>query len=94
MSKTGFYTLISINEVKRLTGLSRSGIYDLISRGLFPRQIKTNERRSAWIQEEIMGWVSHKMEERKINLQPSNVIIINGVRYVRENCLSFKEESL
>jgi len=44
-------------EVKSVTGLSRSHIYDLISRGEFPRQYKLGGRASGWLESEVSDWV-------------------------------------
>jgi prophage regulatory protein len=54
--------------VSERTGLSRSQIYSLISRGEFPAQIRLSERASAWLEEEIQEWcearVAHSRGER------------------------------
>lgn len=44
-------------EVKSVTGLSRSHIYDLISRGEFPSQYKLGGRASGWLESEVSDWV-------------------------------------
>jgi len=49
---------IRLSEVRRLTGLPRSTIYDLMRRGLFPRQVpKPHGTRSAyWYRAEVVAW--------------------------------------
>ena len=51
-------------EVKCVTGLSRSHIYDLISRGEFPRQYKLSGRVSGWLESEIRDWVTVKINQK------------------------------
>lgn len=44
-------------EVQALTGLSRSTIYDQMSRGLFPRPIKLTGRAVAWPESSLSAWL-------------------------------------
>ena len=57
------HRFIRISEVKSTTGLSRSHIYDLISKGSFPRQYKLGERASGWLESEVSDWVELKICE-------------------------------
>lgn len=50
-------------EVMRLTGLSSSSIYDLIKRGLFPRQITLAGGKSvAWNLSDVENWQKQCLE--------------------------------
>lgn len=49
---------IRLPEVMHLCGLSRSTIYDLISREAFPKQISLGGKNVAWAQSEITGWMA------------------------------------
>ena len=51
-------------EVKRKTGLPNSTIYELISQGKFPKQIKLSTRSSGWLESEIDEWIAAKVSER------------------------------
>lgn len=53
--------LIRLPEVMRLTGLSRSLIYLLISQGTFPQQIELNKRTAAWLESEILFWIEERI---------------------------------
>ncbi len=55
------HRFIRISEVKSTTGLSRSHIYDLISKGAFPRQYKLGERASGWLESEVSAWIQSKI---------------------------------
>ena len=57
------HRFIRISEVKSTTGLSRSHIYDLISKGAFPRQYKLGERASGWLESEVSDWIELKICE-------------------------------
>lgn len=59
-----FRKLLRLREVQTTTGLSRSAIYDLASRGHFPAPVKIGPRASAWVAAEIDAWIEHKIAER------------------------------
>lgn len=50
--------IIRKKEVCELTGLSRSTIYDQISAGRFPRQVRLGVRSVGWRLEEIQAWIA------------------------------------
>ena len=43
-------------DVKRLTGLSRSSLYEQMQRGVFPRPIRISTRAVAWRESDIVAW--------------------------------------
>lgn len=57
-------SILRLPEIKKITGLSRSAIYDLISQGKFPKQIKLTSRSSGWIESEINQWLDDRIAER------------------------------
>lgn len=59
-----FRQLLRLREVQTTTGLSRSAIYALASRGQFPGPIKIGPRASAWVAAEIDAWIERKIAER------------------------------
>jgi prophage regulatory protein len=53
-------------EVMHRTGLSSSGIYDLIKRGLFPPQIKLSGGKSVvWLESSINEYMMQCLEQSK-----------------------------
>jgi len=56
--------ILRLPEVIKVTGLSRSGIYQLIASQQFPKQIKLGARASGWIESEILEWISKKIADR------------------------------
>ena len=58
--------LIRIGEVKELTGLSRSYIYELASKGLFPKSVPLvpGGIARAWVQSEVFEWLRQRIAER------------------------------
>ena len=50
-------------EVKSKTGLPNSTIYELISQGKFPKQIKLSARSSGWLESEIDEWIAARVSE-------------------------------
>jgi prophage regulatory protein len=59
-----FRQLLRLRDVQSTTGLSRSAIYDLASRGHFPPPIKISPRASAWVAAEVDAWIERKIAER------------------------------
>ena len=58
-------SLIRIKNVEAKTGLKKSMVYDLISKGEFPKPIKIGERAVAWISREVDQWVQNKIHEER-----------------------------
>lgn len=46
--------------VEEVTGLSRSTLYDLMGRGLFPRPIRLTAKAVAWPETEIVAWLESR----------------------------------
>lgn len=49
--------ILRLPEVKRLTGLSRSTIYKMISEGKFPRSVSLGSRAVGWRAVNILAWL-------------------------------------
>ena len=47
-------------EVEHRTGLSRSAIYELMSRGEFPRQVRLSARAVGWTEASIDEWLESR----------------------------------
>lgn len=50
-------------DVHGRTGLSRSYIHLLISRGEFPVQIKLGPRASGWLESDVDAWIAERVAE-------------------------------
>ncbi len=59
--------LIRLNEVMRITGLSRSRIYQYISEDKFPDNVSLGGRSVAWVESEIYRWVDSVIRQRDDN---------------------------
>ena len=57
-------TIWRLPEVLRQTGLSRSTIYEMISRGEFPRQVKLGRRAVGWIANDVDEWIHSKVDSQ------------------------------
>ena len=59
--------LLRLKEVQRLTGLSRSYIYELCSKGDFPKSIPLVKGGSsvAWVEGEINQWIEDRIREAR-----------------------------
>ncbi|HRO53753.1 MAG TPA: AlpA family transcriptional regulator [Alicycliphilus sp.] len=47
-------------EVESVTGLSRSTIYDLMSKGLFPRPVKLTGKAVGWPEKAVTQWLNSR----------------------------------
>ena len=58
--------LIRIKSVIELTGLSKSYIYALVNKGLFPQSIQLvpGGTSVAWVEGEINEWIDSRIQER------------------------------
>jgi prophage regulatory protein len=55
-------TLMRLPQVKAMTGLSKSTIYNQIASGDFPRQIQLGYRTVAWVEADIQDWIQGKIK--------------------------------
>jgi prophage regulatory protein len=53
--------LIKLNSVKLMTGLSKSSIYAMMKKGVFPKSVLIGERAVAWVEAEIQQWIKHRI---------------------------------
>jgi prophage regulatory protein len=57
-------TFLRINDVSRITALPRSTIYEMASKGKFPKQVRLSPRITGWIENEILAWQRERIAER------------------------------
>jgi prophage regulatory protein len=50
-----------LKDVKAITGLSKSTIYERISAGSFPKQILIGPRTAAWLDSDIQDWIDSQV---------------------------------
>lgn len=58
--------LVRIKTVVNLTGLSKSYIYDLQNKCLFPKSIQLVEGGTAvaWVEQEVLDWIESRIQAR------------------------------
>lgn len=56
--------LLRINEVLLIVGIKKGGLYRLARLGTFPNPVKLSPRSSAWIESEVLEWVSSRIAIR------------------------------
>ncbi|MCF6782609.1 helix-turn-helix transcriptional regulator [Stutzerimonas stutzeri] len=62
--------LIRRKEVLLRVGLSVSTLYEMISRGEFPRPVQIGRQAVAWVDSEISEWIQQRLTAR--NAKESN----------------------
>ena len=56
--------LIRLPVVIERTGLSKSTIYARAAAGAFPKPVNLGNSLSAWVEDEVEGWVEARITER------------------------------
>jgi len=56
--------IVKLTEVMNMTTFSRSTVYRLISKGVFPKQIKLSERSSGWLEQEVLDYLDDCINNR------------------------------
>ena len=64
------HRILRLEEVKRLTGLSRSTVYELMSKGNFPKSVKLGQHSVGWLEAEVIEWINHLLDARTANSKP------------------------
>jgi len=59
--------LIRLNEVQKMTGLSKSGIYKYHLENRFPQNVSLGGRSVAWVESEIEQWIENVIGQRDDN---------------------------
>ena len=60
MTNTDHRAVLRRRDVEERVGLARSTIYDLMSKGLFPRPIRLSARAVAWRSSDIQRWLDER----------------------------------
>ena len=63
--------LLRINEVTELTGVSRTTIHRMSSKGLFPKSLSLipGGIARAWVEAEVEGWLTQRVTDRDLKAQ-------------------------
>jgi prophage regulatory protein len=56
--------IIKLPEVIRKVGLGKTEIYQRISEGTFPKQVRLGGRSVGWVESEIDDWIEKRISER------------------------------
>lgn len=57
-------TILRRDDVERATGLSRSTIYFMVSKGTFPKPVPLGGKAVGWVQSEVSEWIEARIAER------------------------------
>ena len=58
---------LRISDVTKVTGFSRSQIYNLMRKGLFPRQVQIGPKSVAWLDSEVSEWIKERIRLSRKN---------------------------
>lgn len=59
--------VLKLKQVLDITGLSRSTLYHYIQNQQFPSQIQLGPKRVGWVEDEVIGWIKNRIENRDSN---------------------------
>lgn len=59
---------LRIRDIVELIGLSKSTIYSMQARGLFPKRVKLTEHTSVWVESEVHDWMRSRVESARRDL--------------------------
>ena len=59
--------ILKLPDVKALTKLSRSTIYQLCANNAFPERVKLTQRTVGWIEDEILEWLEQRAAARTLH---------------------------
>ncbi|AKS24226.1 MAG: transcriptional regulator [Leptospirillum sp. Group II 'C75'] len=52
--------IVRLKELVKISGLSRSTIYDQVKSGTFPQPVKLGARAIGWILSDVENWIASK----------------------------------
>lgn len=61
--------LIRLPEVKKITGLPRSSVYDKMQRKEFPSSVSLGRRTVAWVASEVQSWIEDRIRASRGSAQ-------------------------
>jgi prophage regulatory protein len=76
LSPPRLHQFLRLDQVRALTGMPTSSIYDKMSRGEFPRPVKLSNNPKAkkhsvrWLEDEVMAWQEARIAERDASPKP------------------------
>jgi prophage regulatory protein len=65
MQKNTNQKILRLREVLSCTGMSRSMVYDLITKKQFPAPINLSARAVGWLEREVDAWIQTRIEESR-----------------------------
>lgn len=60
--RNGSVRMLRLAQVKDITGLGKTKIYELQEQGAFPMRVKITARSVAWIEDEVQAWLATRIQ--------------------------------
>lgn len=54
--------MLRLAQVREMTGLGKTKIYELQAEGNFPMRIKLTGHSVAWVEDEVQAWLARRVE--------------------------------
>jgi len=63
--KSGPYRILRLAQVRSVTGLCRSSIYQLQAQNRFPQSVKIGPRAVGWVESAVQKWVEERVNQNQ-----------------------------
>ena len=71
--------LIDIDEVMRMTCLSRTTIYRFRREGRFPQSIQLTDSRIAWLESDVLAWIDARARGVEWRQDSASSTLLHGI---------------
>ncbi len=71
------HRFLTLKEVLDRVGISRSLVYELVSSGAFPTQVKVGTR-TVWVAAELDAWMADRMEKSRGGTHPARSAVLGS----------------
>lgn len=58
--------ILRIRDVSERVGFSKSQIYKLVGRGMFPKGFKLSARATGWLETDVEGWIQSRINRNQL----------------------------
>jgi prophage regulatory protein len=91
-SETSPETILRLPEMLRMTGLSRSTLYNRIAKKEFPHQVPLGDRVVGWLKREVDDWISERIRLRPGSRTGISDGVVESANTVPRNAQSGRSE--
>lgn len=57
--------ILRFNEVRQITGLSKTVLYEMIKNGQFPKGLRLTKRTVGWLESDVIEWINEVVKKNR-----------------------------